>query len=73
MTLPLHFASADWDRFHGPNGQGTASTSTPIAAEISSAANLRWRAELPGSGVSSPIVVGDRVYVTAFTGYGLDL
>ncbi len=34
--------------------------------------NIKWKAELPGSGVSSPIIVGDRVFVTCYSGYGLD-
>lgn len=65
--------SADWNRFRGPNGQGVAESDQPISPEISAEKNLKWRTELPGSGTSSPIVVGDRVYVTAYTGYGLDM
>ena len=33
--------------------------------------NLRWKVELPGPGSSSPIIHGDRVYVTSYSGYGL--
>jgi outer membrane protein assembly factor BamB len=34
--------------------------------------NLAWKAALPGHGASSPIVAGDRIYVTCYSGYGLD-
>jgi outer membrane protein assembly factor BamB len=33
---------------------------------------LKWKADLPGPGSSSPIVVGDRVFVTCWSGYGTD-
>jgi outer membrane protein assembly factor BamB len=32
--------------------------------------NMQWKAELPGRGCSSPIVVGDKVFVTCYSGYG---
>lgn len=34
--------------------------------------NLKWKLELPGRGSSSPIVFGDRVFVTCYSGYGMD-
>ena len=34
--------------------------------------HLKWKSELPGPGLSSPIVVGDRVFLTCYTGYGVD-
>ena len=33
---------------------------------------MKWKLELPGKGVSSPIVVGDKVFVTAYSGYGVE-
>jgi len=33
--------------------------------------NLKWKLDLPGKGVSSPIVVGDKVFVTCYSGYGV--
>ena len=64
---------ADWNRFRGVDGKGLASEDKPVAANLSDDANLLWKTPLPGSGVSSPIIVGDRVYLTADTGYGLDM
>jgi len=65
-------ASADWPRFRGPNGGGIAADTAPVPTTLSETENLRWKVELPGGGVSSPIVVGDRVFVTTYSGYGAD-
>ena len=62
--------AGDWSRFRGPNGSGVVGDDIPT--RWSSTANLKWAADLPGSGTSSPIVVGNRVYLTAYTGYGVD-
>ena len=63
-------AWADWPRFRGPNGSGVAADSGKVPVRFGDAENLRWKAELPGQGVSSPIVVGEKVFVTTFSGYG---
>jgi len=62
-------SAADWARFRGPNGSGVSSDTASIPAEWSDSKNLQWKAELPGPGASSPIVVGDRVFVTSWSGY----
>ena len=60
---------ADWRRFRGPNGTGVAASGAPT--EFSRTNNLKWQVELPGRGFSSPIVVGDKVFVTCYSGYGM--
>ena len=60
----------DWSRFRGPNGSGVSAEAAPT--KWSPSENLHWKIELPGPGVSSPIVVGDRVFVTCYSGYGVD-
>ncbi len=72
LTAAQLTSAADWTRFRGPQGAGHVEGSAP-PFEWSSAKNLKWRTELPGSGVSSPVVVGDRVFLTAYTGYGIDM
>jgi outer membrane protein assembly factor BamB len=58
--------AADWTRFRGPNGDGVAPDAhLPSKLDASS---IRWSAPLPGRGLSSPITVGDRVFVTSCTG-----
>ncbi|TWT91092.1 outer membrane biogenesis protein BamB [Pseudobythopirellula maris] len=74
LALLLSVAStqaSDWARFRGPNGSGVSPDPAP-PAEWSDEKNLAWRVELPGPGSSCPIVVGDKVLVTCWIGYGLD-
>jgi len=66
----LFLAGADWPRFRGPEGAGVAPDSRP-PVEWSDKENLTWKTPLPGAGASSPIVVGDRIFVTCYSGYGL--
>ncbi len=61
----------DWNRFRGPNGGGI-SIDSGVATNWSAAENIQWKAELPGPGSSSPIVHDDRVFLTCYTGYGVD-
>ncbi len=62
----------DWLRFRGPDGSGIAPDKMPVPTKFSPTENLKWKCELPGSGVSCPVVVGDKVFVTCYSGYGLD-
>lgn len=54
----------DWPQWRGPRLDGT-STETGIPLRWSNKENIRWKAALPGKGHSSPIVQGDRVFVTS--------
>ena len=63
---------SDWDRFRGPNGTGISPDTDPLPASFSETENLQWKVTLPGAGVSCPIVVGEKVFITCYSGYGLD-
>ncbi|MDB6138675.1 MAG: Pyrrolo-quinoline quinone [Verrucomicrobiaceae bacterium] len=65
LPLSLH---ADWNRFRGPNGTGIAEGKVPL--KWSGTEHLAWKATLPGPGTSSPIIVGDKVFLTCWSGYG---
>ncbi len=54
---------ADWPHWRGDGGNGVSTTAKPPVA-FGAANNLRWQAEIPGRGSSSPIVVGGQVFVT---------
>ena len=69
ISIPSVVPAAEWSGFRGPNGSGVA-VSGDIPNEWSDTRNLKWKRELPGPGSSSPIVVGDQVFVTSFSGYG---
>jgi len=56
----------DWPRFRGPDGRGIGGSTVP--QRWGDGLNVRWRTPLPGGGSSSPIVHGDRVYVTGWSG-----
>ena len=62
----------DWTRFRGPNGSGLGSSSSPLPVEWSEDKNTKWSIDLPGPGHSSPIIVGDKIFLTCWTGYGVD-
>lgn len=64
-------SSGDWDRFRGPNGSGVSSDAKNLPVEFSESKNLKWKAELPGPGSSSPIIIGNRVFVSCWSGYGM--
>lgn len=63
--------AADWSRFRGPNGSAV-STETGLPVTWSDTENVAWKVDLPGPGSSSPIVSGDKVFVTCYSGYGVD-
>jgi len=57
--------AADWPQFRGPECNGvSAETAVPAVLKT----NLGWKADLPGQGISSPIIIGDRVFVTCSGG-----
>lgn len=60
-------AQADWRQFRGPDGDGFVSGNDALPTELSESTTA-WKSELPGRGLGSPIIVGDRVFVTAASG-----
>ena len=60
-------AGADWPQWRGLGSQGI-SGETGLPVEWGPAKNLAWKAELAGTGTSSPIVVGELVIVTSQAG-----
>lgn len=63
-------ASDEWPRFRGPDGSGLAAADARPPTNWSATSNLKWKAALPGPGSSSPIIWGERVFVTCYSGYG---
>lgn len=60
---------ADWDRFRGPNGSGV-STASGLPTQFGPGRNEVWKTRL-GLGHSSPVLAGDRIYVTGVEGEAL--
>lgn len=67
VLLAASFTQADdWLQFRGNDANGVSADSN-VPTELSGE-TIRWQAELPGRGLSGPIVVGDRVFLTASSG-----
>jgi outer membrane protein assembly factor BamB len=65
LTVPQ--ASADWPQFRGPN-RDAVSQDAKVPSTWSASENLKWKLDLPGQGASSPVIWGDTLFVTCFSG-----
>ncbi len=74
VLMSASAAFADWRQFRGNDSSSVvADANLPIEwAEGDSAKNIAWKIALPGRGLSSPIIVGDRVFVTCSSGFQQD-
>jgi outer membrane protein assembly factor BamB len=63
LTASAAISAENWPQWRGPNSQGV-SAETQLPAEWAPDRNIAWKTELP-SGMSSPSVWGDRIFVTA--------
>ena len=71
FSFPGYIVASDWPQFRGPGATGTGD-SQDLPVSWSDGQDIAWKLDLPGRGVSSPIVVSDRVIVTASSGYRQD-
>ena len=62
-------AADDWPEFRGPTAQGT-STATGLPTKWGPAENVVWRTEIAGTGWSSPVVIGEKIYLTTAVSAG---
>ncbi len=63
MAAPASATDLNWPQFRGPEGQGiTRETGLPL--EWTDTKNVLWKTEVPGRGHSSPIVWGNRIFLT---------
>ena len=70
VALGASISAADWPQWRGPRGTG-ASDEKNLPVRWSATENVAWNAAIGGLGVSSPIVSGDRVFVTSQIGTGV--
>ncbi|QDS87276.1 Polyvinylalcohol dehydrogenase precursor [Rosistilla ulvae] len=61
----LQFPASDWPFWRGPDQNGVASPKQTPPTSWSETENVLWRTEVPGRGHSSPVVIGDRVFITS--------
>lgn len=62
----------DWPEFRGPGGQGHSSE-TGLPVKWSETENIAWKVPVPGGGWSTPVIVGDRIWLTTATDEGKSL
>ena len=60
--LPAQTEKAHWPQWRGPTGAGVAAG--PAPRSWSDSEHVRWKVEVPGRGVSTPIALGERLYLT---------
>ncbi|HUQ71988.1 MAG TPA: PQQ-binding-like beta-propeller repeat protein [Planctomycetaceae bacterium] len=70
ITLSSSAIAADWRQFRGTDTTGVAEIA--LSAEAVAGLDVAWTADLTGRGLSSPIIVGDKVFVTSSGGYRQD-
>jgi outer membrane protein assembly factor BamB len=69
LCSTLH--AADWPQFLGPGGKATTSAKLPDTWGDDE--NIVWKVALPGRGSSSPVVIGDKIFLTSGVGGADDL
>jgi outer membrane protein assembly factor BamB len=58
--------NGNWPSFRGPGARGIAEgIATPTTWDVDDGKNVRWKTPIPGLGHSSPIVWGNRIFVTS--------
>jgi len=63
-AIPAFSNETDWRQWRGPSGNGVADAAAEPPLTWSETENVKWKAYIPGRGLSSPVVVGDLVIVT---------
>jgi outer membrane protein assembly factor BamB len=59
----------NWPQWRGPDANGV-SRETGLPVRWTSSENVAWKVKLPGRGMSTPIIWGDRIFVTSQIGFG---
>jgi outer membrane protein assembly factor BamB len=69
ISITLTAGAADWPAWRGPDGQGHC-TETGLPIKWSATDNVKWKTPLPDEGNSTPIIHGNRIYLTQAIGKG---
>lgn len=64
LAAALTLAQSDWPRFRGPAGDGIAAPDAAPPLEWSEAKAVAWKTAVPGRGRSSPVILGNRIFLT---------
>jgi outer membrane protein assembly factor BamB len=67
LATPAPLRAADWPQFRGP-AANCVSLESNLPSNLIAKSNIAWQVDLPAEGLSSPIIIGDRVFVTCAGG-----
>src|SRR5215831_5397965 len=63
LFIPL-LGADNWPQYRGPQSMGVVADDPKLPEKWSSTENVVWKIDIPGAGWSSPVVWGDRIFVT---------
>lgn len=69
LSVAAAASAEDWSTWRGPRHDGT-SAETGVPVQWSATENVRWKTPLPARGNSTPVIVGDHIYLTQATDGG---
>ena len=64
-ALAAGATDANWPQFRGPSANGVGVGAPPVEWNVESGKNIRWKTAIPGLGHSSPVVWGNRIFLTS--------
>jgi outer membrane protein assembly factor BamB len=64
-ALAAGATDTNWPQFRGPSASGVGAGAPPTEWNVESGKNIRWKTAIPGLGHSSPVVWGDRIFLTS--------
>lgn len=70
LAFLLSAADTNWPQFRGPAASGVGTGAAPLEWNVESGKNIRWKTMIPGLGHSSPVIWGDRIFLTSAVGAG---
>lgn len=65
LLISIASFAEDWPQWRGPTGDNHAPAGATAPVGWADDSGLAWKTAIPGSGNSSPTIVGDRIYLTA--------
>ena len=68
LAHPDEAKTVNWPQFRGVGASGIAEGfATPTTWDAPASRNLKWKTAIPGLGLSSPVIWGDKVFLTTAT------
>ena len=72
LPVGIWAENGDWPHWRGPENNGISSE-TGLPASWSATENVKWRLALPGSAPSTPVIWGERIFLTSADGDAMAL